>query len=283
MVAVIALLALTSLQQPARASWIFSTDQVLRNQTMDAWLVVPADAQRAADSLRITLESPARAAVWFRPRSSDCETSSSTGRDTWTGRIAFDTILAVCFRSAAVGRTAVVASIVRGAPSPRRDIIRSETLEVRPRYRVGPGALAVLSATVGLVAGILSHMGQTLWTRRIDDAQKRRDFDRAVFQHLAPEVETNRALLQQYLVGDVAEPPVLQRARYEQLRKDTGLLGYLQQRDRQQYLHRFVRLYRDVRSYNNAVHGRATRQIESRAHLVYDALVALQESNQEDA
>ncbi|HET7584415.1 MAG TPA: hypothetical protein VFK13_05875 [Gemmatimonadaceae bacterium] len=248
----------------ASMMWVVGRDQPRARDVVEAWLVVPAEraARDSAATLRIL--SPSDADVWLRDAGATCRDAEAARRTEHIGRVERDTILYVCVRPREVGTTRLVAvrRLTRAGVA-RQEIATSQPITARERYTIGAGWLAVLTAVVGFLTGVLAHVIQALWDRRQTGKRDERELKRLVAEHLVEEMRGNLHRLEAWLDGSSSEPPDMAKKEYNSLLGDDGLLSYLGADERARYwrgvqeIYALMERYTDQKNLHHAAEARA--------------------------
>ncbi len=134
----------------------------------------------------------------------------------------------------------------------------------QPWYDPGPTLSGVLTAAFGFLTGLGTAFIQRWWDRRkaADDAQvatqaadiaHTRAMEEGVVRAIGREWSDNRQKLERFTGSQTLPPETLITAGYGAILGTGGMLAYLADPARQQYLQRVLALYAQISVYNDAV------------------------------
>ena len=158
-------------------------------------------------------------------------------------------------------RTVALVEYARANAAPLGYAIVSDKIRVRGLLEVGPTVLPIVSAILGLIAGVLTQWFAS-WRQQKQDDRKRRldeqlaarklqeEGENALIKSLSVEMVKNHDLLQEYIERS-GTPPTLATGGYNTVVNTA--LGYLDTATRSVYLQKLDGLYESIREYNSKV------------------------------
>lgn len=272
--------------------WIVSTTQTRVGDSFDAWLVIPKGLLAGAE-WTATLEAWPGLEVWWR---SETETCGSSNRNNTSldlappfGSVA---VLAACAESSEPGPARLVALSTSRAsamsksvdtqvdPRPTETLVAaSEPVTFRPRFDPGPVSMAVLTALVGLIAGVSTQLILRNLESRARRAEAETSLQLLIGRHLFPDLHANWKRIDGFLKGG-GKAPILLTKGLNFLKGNTGAWGYLGDEERRTYRQRLEVTLAAINAYNPAARRSnrkgATKKEEEetadRARAVYEQL-----------
>jgi hypothetical protein len=253
-------------------SWVVGRDEPRAGDVVEAWLVVPADHESADAAASVRILSPSDADVWLRDAAQSCRDAESADRTEHRGRVERDTVLFACVRPRDVGTTRLVAvRRVMAGTATRQEIATSPAIIAHARYTIGAGWLAVLTAAMGFLTGILAHVIQARWDRRQSGQRDERELRLLVAKHLVEELRENLRRVHEFLRSTTGPAPDMVKAEYNVLLGDDGLVSYLTATERTGYwngvqkVYELMETYTDYKNTNRLDEARATaRDLQKR-------------------
>jgi hypothetical protein len=298
----IALIAGLSLGVPDSAigtspDWAVSQDEPEPGTPFAAWLTIhvgsasvspvaargniPRDTVRGAmHHISVTLANSDAAAMWVRGPGQGCD--DSRGDSAWSGAVTQDTVLAVCATALRRQDLRLVAVVLDSSShGVAASVATSEVVRARqPWYDPGPALMGILTAVFGFLTGLGTTFIQRWWERRQakDDAKKAEvaasaahvlDMEAKVVQAIGHEWVENKEKLRRFVDSTTVPPDALFVSGYGTLLANRGgVLGYLKEPSRDQYLQHIQAAYKEISDYNDAFQEwRTTPTAETEAAL----------------
>ena len=257
-------------------TWIVSTTETRVGVPFDAWLVIPGAALAEAE-WTVTLEAWPGLTIWWRRKNENC---NSSNRDRVSQELTppygSAEVLAACAESTQAGPVRLVAlstsrasrvSDIPPLPTLNRAsetlLAASETVTTRPRFKPGPVSMAVLTALIGLVAGVSTQMILRTLEARAKKAESETSLQLLIGKYLFPELREDWVRIESYL-REGGKAPILLTKGFNYLKGHTGAWGYLGAIERERYRERLSENLGAINAYNRAArhanHAEATEE-----------------------